>query len=90
MAQLGETALMVGAPEVGIPMEIGKQLAPHAPTILMIPLVAFSILLILIGIIVFSTDHTSKTPGALLLLLGFMVGGGAFLIMYKTESSKKK
>ncbi len=31
--------MMAAAPEVGIPMEIGKQLAPHTPTILMVPMV---------------------------------------------------
>lgn len=79
--------MMIGAPEVGVPLEIGKQLAPHAPTILMIPLVMFSILFIIIGIIVLSAAK-SKTPGALLLLLGFLLGGGAFFVMYKTESKK--
>mgnify|MGYP001615798319 FL=1 len=85
MAQLSEAGFMMAAPEVGLPLEIGKQLAPHAPTILMIPLVVLSILFIVIGIIVVSADK-SKTPGALLLTLGFLLGGGAFLVMYKTES----
>lgn len=83
-----ESALMMGAPEVGIPLELGKSLAPHAPTLLMIPLVVMSILFIIIGIIVLSAAK-SKTPGALLLMLGFLLGGGAFLVMYKLESKKK-
>lgn len=63
---------MVAAPEVAIPMQI----ASH-PKILMIPFITFSILLILIGIIVYSTAKTS-TPGLLIMFLGFLVGGGAF------------
>jgi uncharacterized membrane-anchored protein len=86
--QLGESALMMGAPEVGIPMEIGKQLAPHAPTIMMVPLVIFSIIFIIIGIIVFSAAKT-KTPGIMLLMLGLLLGGGAFFVMVKSESKKK-
>lgn len=80
---------MVGAPEVGIPLEFGKQLAPHAPTILMIPLVMFAILFIIIGIIVFSTAKT-KTPGALLMFLGLLLGGGAFFVMARVEGKKGK
>lgn len=76
---------MAAAPEVGIPLEIGKQLAPHAPTILMVPLVFAAILVIIIGIIVLAAAK-SKTPGSILLVLGFLLGGGAFFVMYKTES----
>lgn len=79
---------MMAAPEVGIPMELGKQLAPHAPTVLMIPLVILSIIFIIVGIIVLSAAN-NKTPGALLMVLGFLLGGGAFFVMYRTESKAK-
>ena len=88
MAELGESALMMGAPEVGIPMEIGKQLAPHAPMVMMMPLVFVSIILIIVGIVVFSTAK-AKAPGTMLLVLGFLLGGGTFFMMAKTENKKK-
>jgi hypothetical protein len=89
METLGQGALLVAAPEVGIPLEVGKQLAPHASTILMIPLVMFSILLIIVAIIVLSAAK-SKTPGYLLLLLGFLTGGGAFYVMARSEGKKTR
>ncbi len=79
---------MMAAPEVGIPLEVGKQLAPHAPTILMIPLVILSILLIIIAIIVIAAAK-NKVPGYLLLFLGFLTGGGAFFVMARSESKPK-
>jgi uncharacterized membrane-anchored protein len=89
MAELGETAFMMGAPEVGIPMEVGKQLAPHAPVLMMIPLVILSVIFIIIGIIVFSAASASaKTPGIMLLMLGLLLGGGAFYVMVKAEHKK--
>jgi hypothetical protein len=84
MAQAGEAALMMGAPEVGIPMEFAKQLAPHAPTIMMFPFIGLAILLILIGIITFSVSR-SKTPGIMLFVVGLLLGGGAFTVMRSTE-----
>jgi hypothetical protein len=77
------------APEFGIPMELGKTLAPHAPTILMIPLVVMSVLLIIVGIIVLSAAN-NKMPGSLLLVLGFLLGGGAFFVMVKTEGGNAR
>lgn len=77
---------MVAAPEAAIPMQIAESLAPHAPTFLMMPLIGFSIFLILVGIIVFST-MSSKTPGAMIMMLGMLIGGGAYFIIGKTESS---
>ena len=79
---------MVAAPEAVVPLEVGKGLATHAPTILMSFFAGFAIILILIGIIVFSTAK-SKTPGVLLLMLGLLVGGGAAFVMVRSESSKK-
>ncbi len=61
----------------------------HVPTILMIPLISMSIFLIIIGIIVFSTAK-SKSPGILLLMLGFLMAGAAFVVIIKTETNKKK
>jgi uncharacterized membrane-anchored protein len=68
--------------------EMTKQLAPHAPTILMVPLIVWSIILIIIGIIIVATAQT-KTAGYLLLVVGLLLGGGAFFVMYKTESRKR-
>lgn len=79
---------MMAAPEVGVPLEIAKQLAPQAPTIMMFPFIGLAILLILIGIAVFSTSK-SKTPGIMLLLVGLLIGGGAFVIM-RTNTRKNK
>ena len=56
----------------------------HAGTILMLPLVIISIVLIMIGLIVFSTVK-SKMPGSVILMLGFLVGVGAFLVMIRSE-----
>jgi hypothetical protein len=89
MAQAAEGLMMAANPEIGIPMEIGKQLAPHTGTFLMIPFVAFAILFIIIGIIVFSVSK-SKTPGIMLMMLGFLLGGGAFLMMVKSEGKRPK
>lgn len=86
---IGEAGFMAAAPEVALPLEVGKQLAPHAPTFLMVPLVALAVLLILIGIIVLAADK-SKTPGALITLLGFLLGGGAFFVMLRTEGKNKR
>lgn len=61
----------------------------HVPTLLMVPLISMSIFLIIIGIIVFSTAR-SKTPGVLLLMLGFLMAGAAFMVIIKTETNKKK
>ncbi len=89
MADLGEQALLMGAPEVGIPLEVGKQLAPHAPAILMIPLVSFAVLLVIIGIIVIAAS-ANKTSGVLLTVLGVLLGGGAFFVMVRSEAGLKK
>jgi hypothetical protein len=86
LGQLGQTAAMF-TPE-GAALAVGKELAPHAPTILMIPLVVLSIILIIIGIIVLSAAQ-SKTPGVLLLVLGFLLAGGAFVVMVKSQGKKK-
>lgn len=86
--EVGEVGLMVAAPEVAIPMMVGEKLLPHAPTILMIPLIIWSIIIIIIGIIVLATAK-NKTPGTLITVLGFLLGAGAFLVISKTEGRKK-
>jgi hypothetical protein len=81
---VGDEALMMGAPEVGIPLEIGKQLAPHAPAILMVPLIMFALLFIIIGIIAVSFA-ANKTPGALFMVLGFLMAGAGIFVIVRTE-----
>ena len=76
----GDT-VMAANPELGIASAAAK----HAPMLLMMPLIGFSILLILIAIIVISTAK-SKTSGIMILMLGLMVGGGAFYVMERSES----
>ncbi len=78
---------MAAAPEVGIPLQLGKQLAPHAPLILMMPLVVFAIIFVIIGIIALSVA-TNKVTGIMFSMLGLLLGGGALFIMAKTESHK--
>ena len=84
-----DAALMMMAPEVGIPMEVGKQLAPHAPAILMFPVIGLAVLLIIIGIIVVSVA-TNKTSGVLLLLFGSLLFGGAIFVVVRSESKLKQ
>lgn len=85
---MADTALMVAAPEVGIPAEVAKQLAPHAPTLAMIPLVVIALILIIIGAI--ATTAQNKTPGIIIAILGLLLGGGAFFVMIRTEGKKKQ
>jgi hypothetical protein len=75
---------MAAAPEVAIP----AQLISH-PGIFMLPLIVFSILLIIVGIIVLSTAKDS-TPGYLIAFLGLLLGGGAFYSFNKSSSSATK
>jgi hypothetical protein len=86
---MSDTLMMAAAPEVGVPMEVAKQLAPHAPTLLMGLLVVLALIMIIIGVIIESAA-TNKTPGIMLMIVGFLLGGGAFFIMYRTESNRKK
>jgi hypothetical protein len=79
MSAFGRAAFTAAAPEVAVPLQAVEALAPHISVILMVPFIGFSVLLILIGIIVFSTDKR-KTPGFLILLLGFGLAYGAFSI----------
>jgi hypothetical protein len=85
VAALGNAAAMGIAPEFMIPLEIGKQ---HAPAILMMPLIVFSIIFAIAGIIAFSTAK-SKASGVMLLVLGLLLGGGALAVVMKTETMKK-
>lgn len=52
---------------------------------MMMPLIGISILLILIGLVVFSTAK-SKTPG---LMMGMLFGGGALFVIAKSSEGKK-
>lgn len=79
---------MALAPEVGVPVELAKHVAPHIPTLIMVPLVLFALILIIIGIIIVSSAQ-KKLAGTLLLFLGLLLGGGAFLVMYRTESHNR-
>lgn len=54
----------------------------------MMPLIGISILLILIGLIVFSTAK-SKTSGLMILMMGMLFGGGAFFVIAKSSEGKK-
>jgi uncharacterized RDD family membrane protein YckC len=85
---MADAALMAVAPEVGIPAELAKQLAPHAPMIIMIPLVIIALILIIVGIIALGAAQ-NKTPGILLTIVGFLLAGGAFFVMVRSESKKK-
>jgi hypothetical protein len=64
--------------------DIARAVAPHAPTLVMMPLVGLAVLLIIIGAVV-TSYATNKTTGVILLFLGFLLGAGAFFIMYRTE-----
>jgi hypothetical protein len=55
---------------------------------MMMPLIGISILLILIGLIVFSTAK-SKTSGLMILMMGMLFGGGAFFVIAKSSEGKK-
>lgn len=88
MSSFGEGAAALVAPEIGIPLAIGKQLAPHTSAILMTPLIVISVIIVIVGIIVLAAAK-SKTPGMLLTALGFLLGGGAFFITYKSENKKR-
>jgi len=73
-------ALFAVAPEVEGP----AMLAQHASSIATGALVAFAILLVLVGIIVISTAK-HKTSGYLLSLFGCVLGGGA---LYASAAKK--
>jgi uncharacterized membrane-anchored protein len=79
-----QKALMVAAPEEMIPVTILKD---HASVVLMMPLVVFSIIFIIVGIIAFSAA-SNKTPGTMFLVLGLLLGGGALFVMIRGESKK--
>jgi hypothetical protein len=53
---------------------------------MMMPLIGISILLILIGLVVFSTAK-SKTPG---LMMGMLFGGGALFVIAKSSEARSR
>ncbi len=59
------------------------------PGILMMPLLIFSILFILIGIIV-TAASSNKTTGIVLTVFGFLVGGASFAYMIVTERNESR
>lgn len=90
LGSVGQSAEDIGAPEVAL----GKAALPYASkavdkyggTVLFMPLLVFSIILILIGITVFSVDK-NKVPGVMLILFAAALGGGVFYMMHKTSTA---
>ena len=85
-------SLAMANPETAVGMAATKavdSVAPHLPTFLMMPTIAFSVILCIIGIIVFSTD-SSKVPGTLLIFLSFMLGLFGYKMMNKFEGETPK
>jgi F0F1-type ATP synthase assembly protein I len=69
-------------------VQTGAAVAHHAPVIIMAPFIAAAMIFALIGIIAFSAH--ARTTGMMFIFLGFLMGGGAFFIMYKSESAKPR
>lgn len=82
MAEMAGTAVVPEAAVVGA-------IAPHAGTFFMIPFEIMAVILIIIGIVVYSASSKSKTAGTMFLLLGFSLGIGAFYVSSKNEASLK-
>ena len=85
IGQGAQEALIAGAPEV----YVAQQAAAHAPSLLMMPLIMFSILIIIVSVILMSSMD-SKIPGAMLMLFGFALSGGAFFVIERTETAKSR
>ncbi len=75
-------------PEVALAKGATDVAKAHAGTILMMPMISVSILLIILGIIVYSAA-SNKVPGVMILLLGGGIGFGAFHVMSKSESRRQ-
>jgi hypothetical protein len=82
---MASEVLMAAAPEIGVPLEIGRAIAPHATTFIMLPFVVVAIILVIVGVIMMATAKKSKLPGSVLTILGFMVGGGALFVAARSE-----
>jgi hypothetical protein len=80
---MAEVLTAAFAPE----LVIGEKLIPHVGSFMMVPFIMASVVILIIGIIVFSTGH--KTAGGLLLMLGASFGGLAFYIISRVEGRGK-
>jgi hypothetical protein len=70
-------------PQLGIPLMVGKEIG----TIIWMPLVIVALLLVVIGTIMYST-MAKKSPGVMMLVLGMMLGFGAFTMMYVSKKHR--
>lgn len=66
-------------PEVGIPMMVAKK----SQSIIGALLITFSILIVLISVIIISTNH--PMPGWIIFFLGAFMFGGGILLIYKDK-----
>jgi len=81
---MSDPLFTAAAPEVAIPMEVGKQVLPYAPSLAMAPIIVFSLFIIFLAILILSyAKH--KEAGYLLFLFGLLSGGGALFAMYKLK-----
>lgn len=55
----------------------------------MFPLVVLALIIVIVGVLAMAIA-ADKTPGIVLSVLGFLLGGGAFFVMYRGERGKKK
>lgn len=83
-----QTLAIDDSPEGAAANVATKVVVGHAGTILMFPFVWISIILIIIGIIAFSAA-SNKVPGVMITIVGLLLGGGAFFMMYKDQSKPK-
>ena len=88
MAQIGEAALMMGAPEVGVPLMAAQTVANHGKPIFGGVLIALSIVFIIIAIIIIATAKSSgaKTAGWMFFILSLGgLGFGGYLIAHEQK-----
>lgn len=67
---------------------VGRHVAHHGPTLLMVPLLAFAVLFVLVGALLIAKSDTGS--GAVLAVLGFLLGGGALYIIARWEGSRAR
>jgi hypothetical protein len=88
MAESGEAALMMAAPEVGVPLIAAQAAATHGKPIFGGILIAISILFIIIAIIIISTAKSSGTKTAGWMFFVLSLGGlgfGGYLIAHEKK-----
>lgn len=83
---MSEAAFALAAPEVYLPSKAAEKLVPYAPSLMMALPIIVALLMIIIAVIMLSTMQ-SKLPGGVLLLLGLLIGGGAFWVIHKNATS---